>query len=89
MDGSKPLTTCPTCDSRLIYPLDAYRHPDGGAVIVRRCPECEHSDIVRAELEAARRWGRREQRIRVELVRAVLDLEVAGILTESDAPHLT
>jgi transcriptional regulator NrdR family protein len=88
MDCSKPLTSCPICDSRLIYPVDARRHPEGGAVIERRCPECEHSDIVVAGLEAARRWGRREQRVRVELVRAVLALEVEEILGSPDA-HLT
>jgi hypothetical protein len=85
VDEAKPLTSCPACDSRLIYPLDAHRHADGRAVIERRCPECEHVDVVVAEIDAARRWGRRERRIRIELIRAVLDLEVESILDPADA----
>jgi hypothetical protein len=85
MHGSKPLTSCPICDSRLIYPVDAHRDSEGLAVIERRCPECEHSDIVTCEPETAGRWGRREQRIRTELVRVVLALEVEGILGAADA----
>jgi hypothetical protein len=78
--GSKPLTCCPACASRLIYPLSFLPHDSGRVVIDRRCPECEHLDCVACDPQAAAIWARREQRLRLELVHAVLDLEIAAAL---------
>ncbi len=77
---SKPLTCCPACASRLIYPLSFMPHTSGRVVIDRRCPECEHVDRVACDPAAAETWARREQRLRLELVHAVLDLEIAAAL---------
>jgi hypothetical protein len=79
---TKPLTTCPSCASRLIYPVSFDAHPDGRRVVVERCcPECDNSDCVACDAAAAAAWGRRERRIRLALVRQVIELELDDILT--------
>ena len=44
----KPLTRCPLCAGRLIYPRDlaGVGGSDADVVLSRRCPECEHRDLV-------------------------------------------
>ena len=80
--GTKPLTACPACASRLIYPVSFASHPDRQRVVVERCcPECDHNDCVVCDEVAAAIWGRRERRIRRALVRQVIELELDDILT--------
>jgi DNA-directed RNA polymerase subunit RPC12/RpoP len=81
----KPLTRCPLCSSRLIFPLSVEVHHSSGMIIERRCPECEHRDVVVTDLLAAQVWARRERRLRSQLVRTVLDLELAEILAAAPA----
>ncbi len=80
-NGTRPLTTCPACASRLIYPVSFASHPDRERVVIERCcPECDHSDCVVCDAVAAAVWGRRERSIRRELVRQVIALELDEIL---------
>ena len=79
-DGAKPLTVCPACASRLIYPVTFAPLDSGRVVIERRCPECEHDDCVTCDPTAATAWARRVRRDRLELVHQVLDLEIAAAL---------
>ena len=80
---SKPLIACPACASRLIHPRTFEPLDDGRVVVERRCPECEHADRVACSVPAAEALIRREARIRTEIARTVLDLELEGILAES------
>ena len=78
---SRPLIECPGCSSRLIYPVAIERHPDERRIVIERCcPECEHTDSVICSVAAAEAWVRREQRIQLEMLRQVLDLELEDIL---------
>ena len=78
---SKPLVVCPGCESPLIYPVAIERHPDGTRIVIERCcPECEHNDSVICDALAAELWTRRERRIRLQMVRSVLELELEEIL---------
>ena len=54
----KPLVRCPTCASALIYPV---RHTtwEGQCVLDRRCPDCEHRDLVVTNRLVAAVWLRR------------------------------
>jgi DNA-directed RNA polymerase subunit RPC12/RpoP len=54
----KPLVRCPICASGLIYPV---RHAtwEGECVLDRRCPECEHRDLVVTNRLVAAVWLRR------------------------------
>ena len=76
----KPLISCPACSSRLIYPTGFDRDDDGSMIIERRCPECEHADIVVAEFKAALTWIQRERRIRRQLMMHLIELELDEIL---------
>lgn len=79
---SKPLVVCPGCDSPLIYPVLIARHPDGSRIVIERCcPECEHNDSVAVEAVAAELWARRERKIRAQMMRTVLELELEEILS--------
>ena len=77
---SKPLIVCPACASRLIYPLSFVPDAVGHVVVERHCPDCEHSDCVTCDATAAEVWVKRELRIRLEIVRQVLDLEIEAAL---------
>ncbi len=67
---SKPLIICPGCESLLIYPV----------AIERCCPECEHNDSIVCDPLEAELWKRRERRIRLQMVRTVLEMELEDIL---------
>ncbi len=78
---SKPLIVCPGCESLLIYPVAIGQHPDGTRVAIERCcPECEHNDSVICEPVVAEMWKRRERRIRLQMMRSVLEMELEDIL---------
>jgi len=79
---SRPLIVCPPgCTSMLLYPVAIERHPDGRRIVIERyCPECEHNDSVCCDVRAAERWVQRESRIRLQLVRQVVELELEDIL---------
>jgi DNA-directed RNA polymerase subunit RPC12/RpoP len=82
---SKPLIVCPACSSRLIYPLSFEPDAAGRVVVERRCPDCEHSDCVTCAATAVEVWVKRELRIRLEIVRQVLDLEIEAALAGAAA----
>jgi hypothetical protein len=85
----KPLTSCPTCTSCLIYPTGFDRDDEtGGMIIERRCPECEHVDVVCAPLRASLAWIHRERQIRRQLIRRVIDLELEDILGVTETAEL-
>ncbi len=78
---SKPLIVCPGCESLLIYPVAIERHPDGIRIAIERCcPECEHNDSIVCDPLEAELWKRRERRIRLQMVRSVLEMELEDIL---------
>jgi hypothetical protein len=78
---SKPLIVCPGCESLLIYPVAIEQHPDGTRIVIERCcPECEHNDSVICDAVASELWKRRERRIRLQMVRSVLAMELEDIL---------
>ena len=78
---SRPLIVCPGCSSRLIYPVAIERHPDARRIVIERCcAECEHNDSACCDVRAAERWVQRERRIRLQLVRHVVELELDDIL---------
>ena len=81
--NGKPLTACPACTSRLIYPVSFGSHDPGRVIVQRRCPECEHVDRVACDEAAVAAWVRREHRIRLALVREVLDCEIEAALATS------
>ncbi|MDX6599738.1 MAG: hypothetical protein QOE87_3625 [Gaiellales bacterium] len=62
----RPLVRCPNCLSMLIYPLDLAAL-DRDVVVSRRCPECEHRDVVVVGRLAAFLWFDRYDRVRMEL----------------------
>jgi hypothetical protein len=81
MESKTSMIVCPGCTSLLLYPVAIERHPDGRRIVIERyCPECEHNDSVCCGVTAAERWVRRERRIRLQLVRQVVDLELDDIL---------
>ena len=49
-------------------------------MIERCCPECEHNDSVICDAVAAELWKRRERRIRLQMVRSVIEMELEDIL---------
>jgi len=49
-------------------------------LLVRRCPECEHDDLVVADTRAAEAWHRRQARHRFELAAELLVLEAEAWL---------
>jgi hypothetical protein len=52
---SKRLVRCPGCSSGLIYPTDIAAC-EQRAIVSRRCPECEHRDVVATCPLAACMW---------------------------------
>jgi hypothetical protein len=60
------LTMCPSCSSMLVYPTDL-AGSDWGMVVSRRCPECEHRDVVVTARLPALLWFARNERQRDEL----------------------
>jgi hypothetical protein len=81
MESKASMNVCPGCTSMLIYPVAIDRHPDGRRIVIERyCPECEHNDSVCCGVAAAERWVRHERRIRLQLVRRVVELELDDIL---------
>jgi hypothetical protein len=60
------LVRCPSCLSPLIYPVDL-AGLEREIVVSRRCPECEHRDLVVAERLAALLWFDRYIRERSEI----------------------
>ena len=71
-----PLTTCPSCRSKLIYPRGCEPFGDGHELVDRRCPECEHADRVVTSAFAARLWERAQERRRADLAAELLQLEL-------------
>jgi ribosomal protein S27E len=55
---TKPLVRCPVCASALIYPVTCSSW-ERQSLIQRRCPECEHRDVVITHRLAAAVWLRR------------------------------
>ena len=68
---SKPLVRCCECGSGLIYPVQVQTLEDGRCVVGRRCPECEHRDVVECSANAALAWLARELELRRRLFAAV------------------
>jgi RNase P subunit RPR2 len=71
-----PLTTCPSCSSKLIYPRGCEPFGDDHELVDRRCPECEHADRVVTSAFAARLWERAQERRRADLAAELLHLEL-------------
>ncbi len=81
MESKASMIVCPGCASMLIYPVAIERHPDGRRIVIERCcPECEHNDSVMLRRACCRALGARERRIRAQLVRQVVELELDDIL---------
>jgi Zn ribbon nucleic-acid-binding protein len=51
-EAKKRLVICPLCASALIYPIDLAGWGED-TVVSRRCPECEHRDVVALSAVAA------------------------------------
>jgi hypothetical protein len=60
--SSTRLVLCPACSSGLIYPIDIAAS-ERRAIVSRRCPECEHRDVVATSPLAALIWCDRTRRI--------------------------
>jgi hypothetical protein len=60
--ASARLVHCPACSSGLIYPIDIAAS-ERRAIVSRRCPECEHRDVVATSPLAALIWFDRMRRI--------------------------
>ncbi|MDX6511256.1 MAG: hypothetical protein QOE36_760 [Gaiellaceae bacterium] len=76
------LVICPACSSGLIFPIDLAGWK-GDAVVSRRCPECEHRDVVVAARLPALLWLARTARQRDELA-ALCDAIADGLPLELD-----
>jgi DNA-directed RNA polymerase subunit RPC12/RpoP len=76
----KPLVRCPICASGLIYPV---RHAtwEGQCVLDRRCPDCEHRDLVVANQLVVAVWLRRGAAA-AEQLRALADALADGLSFE-------
>jgi hypothetical protein len=64
---NKPLTRCPCCASKLIYPVAVLSGSDGNAIVDRRCPECEARDTVVTTADAAAVWLHHQAQLRTRL----------------------
>jgi hypothetical protein len=60
------LLICPCCSSASIYPIDLAGWARA-AIVSRRCPVCEHRDVVAVSRLAAFDWFERIAREREEL----------------------
>ncbi len=84
MNATKPLVRCPVCASGLIYPVTC--SPWGReSLIQRRCPECEHRDVVITHRLAAAVWLRRGASAAEELD-ALADALADGLELTSEVP---
>jgi hypothetical protein len=79
----KPLAQCPCCAGRKIYPADIAGY-GGDTVVSRRCPECEHRDLVLTGPLPAMLWFARCAREREELS-ALCDALADGLPLELEA----
>jgi hypothetical protein len=61
-----PLTICPGCGSRLIYPTRVEYAADG-ARVSRRCPDCERRDVYLGDADLVDAWLRRQLSLWVAL----------------------
>ena len=66
---------CPRCHSLRTIQTDATWTTE-----TLCCPECEHNDSVICDAVAAELWKRRERRIRLLMMRSVLEMELEDIL---------
>jgi Zn ribbon nucleic-acid-binding protein len=80
--AQKPLARCPACSSRLIYPIDLAGW-SWDTVVSRRCPECEHHDVVATARLPALLWFARNARQRDELA-ALCDAIADGLPLQLD-----
>jgi hypothetical protein len=76
------LAICPSCSSRLIYPIDLAGW-NWDIVVSRRCPDCEHRDVVATARLPALLWFARNTRRRDELA-ALCDAIADGLPFEFD-----
>jgi hypothetical protein len=89
--GSAPgrLVRCPLCSGKLIYPTDI-AGSERVAVVSRRCPDCEHRDVVTTCPFAVLLWFERNVRI-AEGLTALCDALDDGLPLEfavdDDAPR--
>jgi DNA-directed RNA polymerase subunit RPC12/RpoP len=81
------LVICPACSSRLIYPIDLAGWKQD-AILSRRCPECEHRDVVVTARLPALLWLARTARQRDELA-ALCDAIADGLPLELDLTLLS
>jgi DNA-directed RNA polymerase subunit RPC12/RpoP len=80
--GRNHLARCPSCSSRLVYPIDLAGW-NWDIVVSRRCPECEHRDVVVAGRLPASLWFARNARQRDELG-ALCEASADGLPLEFD-----
>jgi DNA-directed RNA polymerase subunit RPC12/RpoP len=78
----KLLAVCPSCSSKLVYPTDLAGW-NGEIVVSRRCPECEHRDVVVTARLPASLWLERNARQRDELA-ALCDAIADGLPLDLD-----
>jgi DNA-directed RNA polymerase subunit RPC12/RpoP len=80
--GSAPgqLVRCPSCSGKLIYPTDIAAS-ERVAVVSRRCPDCEHRDVVTTRPLAVLLWFERNVRI-AEGLAALCDAVADGLPLE-------
>jgi hypothetical protein len=78
----RKLAACPSCASTMIYPIDLAGW-DGDTVVTRRCPECEHRDVVQTGRLPAMLWFDRNARLRAELA-ALGDAIADGLPLDGD-----
>jgi hypothetical protein len=76
------LAICPSCSSKLIYPIDLAGW-EWDTVVSRRCPECERRDVVATARLPALLWFARNSRQRDELA-ALCDAIADGLPLEFD-----
>jgi hypothetical protein len=79
----KALVRCPDCSSGLIYPV-ACSTWERQSVLERRCPECEHRDLVITNRLAAAVWIQRCNDVCDELS-ALADALASGLSLELPA----
>jgi ribosomal protein S27E len=81
---TKPLVRCPACESTLIYPV-ACLPWKRQSLVERRCPDCEHCDVVITHRLAAAVWLRRGKSAADDL-HALADALADGLELEIDWP---
>jgi DNA-directed RNA polymerase subunit RPC12/RpoP len=64
------LIRCRECDSKLLQLERIWLLADGRRIADRRCPECGTRDSVIVGTFATRLWLAREQRLRLDLMKA-------------------